>query len=172
MTFTQFQAECISMFGSHTKLPKINLPCIVLAHLQHQHSKRSTPEKKRSKEQTELIQQQEKETENLRTTQATGVSLQKLVSAVSQAMVCLCVGNKKTISDNKDTGGKKFVGTSRLLKPAMGIDGSLDINLAYQFCKDTGHELENCKWLQHKLAHVCMTTQGVVTEELLNPSHH
>ena len=35
MTFTQFQAECISMFDLHTKLPKIYLPQTILACLEH-----------------------------------------------------------------------------------------------------------------------------------------
>ena len=60
-------------------------------------------------------------------------------------MFCLYVGNKKTTSDNKDTGGKKLVGTSRPPKPAMGMDGSLDTNMTCWYYKDTGPELENCK---------------------------
>ena len=54
----------------------------------------------------------------------------------------------------------------------MGVDGSLDINLTCQYCKDTSHELQNYKPLQGKLAHECMATQGVVSEDYLNPSHH
>ena len=42
-----------------------------------------------------------------------GVSPQQLVSIILQTMVCLYVGEKKRTSDNKDTGGKKFRGTSR-----------------------------------------------------------
>ena len=74
-----------------------------------------------------------------------------------------------TTADNKETGGEKVVGTSRPPNPAMGIDESLNINLMCWYCKDTSNELENCNWLQCKLAHECMAMQGVVTEELLNP---
>ena len=49
----------------------------------------------------------------------------------------------------------------------MGVDGSLDINLTCWYSKDTGHELENCKQLQNKLANECAATQSIVTEESL-----
>ena len=134
--------------------------------------KRSHQKKRKLQVQTELIQQQKEEIENLKASLATKVSQQQLVSAILQEMSYLFVGNKKTTSDNNNTGGKKFLGTSRPPKSAMGTDGSLDINLICWYCKDTGHKLENCKQLQCKLAHECMTMQGVVTEELLNVSHH
>ena len=64
------------------------------------------------------------------------------------------------------------MGTHRPPKPSMGVDGSLDISLMCQYCKDTGHKLENCKWLQNQLAHKCAATCGIVTEESLNTKHH
>ena len=72
--------------------------------------------------------------------------MKQLVSAILQAIFCLYVGYTKT-TDNKDMGGKKFVGTSRPHKPDMGIHWSLDINQTYWYCKDTRHELDNCKQL-------------------------
>ena len=87
-------------------------------------------------------------------------------------MFCLYVANKKTALDNLGNDGKKFVGTPRPPKPSMGIDGSLDTTFTCQYCKDTGHELDNCKWLQCKLVHECVATQEIVTEELLNTSLH
>ena len=64
------------------------------------------------------------------------------------------------------------MGTPRPLKPSAGVDGSLDNNLMCPYCKDMGHELENCKQLQNKLTHEHAATQSVVTEELLNTKHH
>ena len=63
----------------------------------------------------ELIEKQKWEIENLKATQATRVSSQQLVNAISQAMSCLYVGNKKTPDSNSSNGGKKFVGTPRPL---------------------------------------------------------
>ena len=103
----------------------------------------------------ELIEKQKWKIENLKATQATGVSPQQLVSVILHAMSCLYVGNKKTPKSNTSNGGKKFMGTPRPPKPSMGVDGSLDINLTCQYCKDTGHKLENCKQLQNKLACKC-----------------
>ena len=65
-------------------------------------------------------------------------------------MFCLYVGSKKAPSDSQSNGGSKFVGTPRPSKPPMGIDWSLDVNLMCWYCKDTGHELGNCKQLQKK----------------------
>ena len=95
----------------------------------------------------------------------------KLVTAISQAMSCLYVGDKK-MQPNKIESGNKFMGIPRPPKPLAGVDGSLDNNLTCRYCKDTGHELENCRWLKNKLAHECAATQNIVTEESLNLNCH
>ena len=59
-------------------------------------------------------------TENLKVLQATGISLQQLTSAVSQAVSCLYVGNMKVPLEDKEKGGKSFAGTTRHPKPTMG----------------------------------------------------
>ena len=119
----------------------------------------------------ELIEKQKLEIENLKATQATGVSPQQLVTAISQAMSCLYVGDKK-IQPSKIDSGSKFMGISRPPKPSAGVDGSLDNNLTCQYCKDTRNELENCRQLKNKLACEHAATQSIVTEDLLNPNHH
>ena len=92
------------------------------------------------------------------------MSPQQLVSAISQAMSCLYVGNKKTLSNNPSNGSKKLVGTHRPSKLSVGIDGSLDVNLMCWYSKDTGHGFDNCKWLQQKLV--------FMTEESLNTNNY
>ena len=87
-------------------------------------------------------------------------------------MSCLYVGNKKTPMENKSNSGKKFMGTPRPSKALVGVGGPLSNNLMCWYCKDTRHELENCKQLQNKLAHKHAATQGIVTEELLKIKHH
>ena len=57
--------------------------------------KKNSREDKKIKSQTELIEKQKWEIENLKATQATGVSSQQLVTAILQAMSCLYVGDKK-----------------------------------------------------------------------------
>ena len=128
----------------------------MLANLEHQQRVTPTARKKviakiGIQAQTRLIEQQKWEIENLKATQATGVSPQQLVNAILQAMSYLYVGNKKTLTNNSSNGDKKFVGTPRPSKPSMGIDGSLDASLTCQYCKDTGHEIDNSKQLQQKL---------------------
>ena len=120
----------------------------------------------------ELIEKQKWKIENLKAAQATGVSSQQLVNAISQVMSCLYVGTKKTPMDNISNSGKKFMGTPRPPKPSMGVDGSLDTNLKCWYCKNTSHELGNCKWLQNKLDHKYAATWSIATEESLNTKHH
>ena len=108
---------------------------------------------------------------NLKAAQATGVSPQQLVTAILQAMSCLYVGDKKT-QPSKIESGSKFMGIPRPPKPSAGVDGSLDNNLTCRYCKDTGHELENCRQLKNKLAHKHAAMQSIVTEESLNLNCH
>ena len=86
-------------------------------------------------------------------------------------MSCLYVGNKET-QPSKTNCGNKFMGIPRSPKPSAGVDGSLDNSLTCWYCKDTGHELENCRQFKNKLAHEHATTQSIVTKESLNPNHH
>ena len=82
------------------------------------------------------------------------------------------MGAKKALSNNPSNDGKKFIGKPRPSKLSMGIDGSLDENLMFQYCKETGHELDNCKWLQQKLASEHAAMWSIVTEGSLNTNHH
>ena len=132
--------------------------------------KKSNSKDKKIQAQTELIEKQKWEIENLKATQATEVSLQQLV--ILQVMSCLYVGNKKTPTENTCNSGKKFMGTPRPPKPSMQVDGSLDTNLTCWYCKDTRHKLENCKWLHNKLAHEHAAMPSIATEKSLNIKHH
>ena len=142
MNFMQTQAECISVFGLRIKAPKIKTAMNSVGSSgalkeQKTHSQKKSNSKDRQiQAQTELTEQQKWEIENLKATQATGVSLQQLVNVISQAMSCLYVGNRKTQMENTSNSGKKFMGTPRPPKPSMGIDGSLDTNLTCWYCRD------------------------------------
>ena len=177
MSFMQFQAECMSMFGLQIKPQKVKAATNsvslsgALKEQKTRSQKKNSGKDKKIKAQTELIEKQKWEIENLKATQATGVSPQQLVTAISQALSCLYVGNKET-QPSKTNSGNKFIGIPRPPKPSAGVDGSLDNNLTYQYCKDTGHEVENCRQLKNKLAHECAVMQSIVTGEALNPNHH
>ena len=133
MNFTQFQAECISMFGSQIKAPILKAVTHSVSSSgalkeQKTHSqKRNSGKDKKIKAQTELIEKQKWEIENLKAAQATGASPQQLVTAILQAMSCLYVGDKKT-HPSKIKSGSKFMGIPRPPKPSAGVDGSLDNN--------------------------------------------
>ena len=177
MNFTQFQAECISMFSSRIKAPKLKAATNSVSSSGAIKEQKTCSQKKNSgkdrkiKAQTELIEKQKWEIENLKAAQATEVSPQQLVTAISQAMSCLYVGDKKT-QPSKMESGSIFMGTPRPPKLSAGVDGSLDNNLTCRYCKDTGHELENCRQLKNKLAHERAAMQSIVTEESLNLNRH
>ena len=133
--------------------------------------KKNSGKDKKIKAQTDLTEKQKQEIENLKAAQTTGASPQQLVTAISQAMSCLYVGNKK-IQPNKTNSGSKFMGIPRPPKPSAGVDGSLDNNLTCWYCKDTWHELENCRRLKNKLACECAAMQSIATDGSLNPNHH
>ena len=73
-------------------------------------------------------------------------------------MSCMYVGTKKLASD-QETKGKLFLGTNRPPELSKGLDGPLDPNLSCWYFKDTGHEKENCRHLQKKMAHDHLAAQ-------------
>ena len=103
MNFTQFRAECISMFGSQIKALKMKTATSSISAsgaLKEQKTcsqKKNSSKDKKIQAQMELIEKQKWEIENLKAVQAMGVSPQQLVNTILQAMSCLYVGDKKTI---------------------------------------------------------------------------
>ena len=153
MNFMQFWAKCISMFGSRIKALKMKAATNSVSSSgalkdQKTHSQKKNSNKdKKIKAQTELIEQQKWEIENLKAAQATGVSPQQLVIVITKAMSCLYVGDKKTPMENNSNSCKKFIGTPRPPKPSVEVDGSLNNNLTCWYCKENGHELGSCSKL-------------------------
>ena len=155
MLFTQFCAKCVFMSGSRSKKVKVStathtiddVTSAKIGELKKTCSQLCAQKnKKKWQLQTELTEQQIKESEKLKATQAPGVDAQQLVKAITQAMSCMYVGTKKLASD-QETIGKPFSGTNWPPELSKGLDGSLDPNLSCQWCKDTSHEKENCMWL-------------------------
>ena len=66
----------------------------------------------------------------------------------------IIVGNKPNSSNSglSDCTDKPYLGKPRPLQLALGIDGSLNPELAYWYCEDTSHLKENCVKLSPKLA--------------------
>ena len=101
------------MFGLRIKAPKLKAVTNsvnssgVLKELKTRSQRKNSGKDKKIKAQTELIEKQKWEIENLKAAQATGVSPQQLVTAISQSMSCLYVGDKKTQSSKIESGIKK-----------------------------------------------------------------
>ena len=116
MSFTQFCAECVFMFGYQSKKVKViiathtinDVTSAKLGKQKKTHSQlHAQKNKKKWQVQTKLIEQQQKEIEKLKAAQALGVDTQQLVKAITQAMSCMYVGTKKSASD-QETRGKPF----------------------------------------------------------------
>ena len=81
-----------------------------------------------------------------------------LVSAISQAVTTgLKLGSQLTSKGGMDSKGirfmsKPYLGKPRLSQLAPGTDISLNLELEWRYCKDTGHLKENCIKLNHQLA--------------------
>ena len=58
------------------------------------------------------------------------------------------------------TGGK-FFGKRREPKVAAGIDGTTDLDKSCNYCKDMGHEKNNCLRLQKHNAFVASKREGL-----------
>ena len=112
------------MFGSQIKATKLKTATnsISLSRAskeQKTHSqKKNSGKVKKIQAQTKLTEKQKWEIENLKATQARGVSPQQLPTVILQAMSSLYVGEKKTLSNSNS--GKKFMGTPRPPKPSAG----------------------------------------------------
>ena len=92
-----------------------------------------------------------------------------LVNAISQAVTTsLKMGSQPTVKgevENKGAGfnSKPYLGKPRPSQLAPGTDGSLNPELEYCYCKDTGHLKDNCIKLNCQLAY-----QQKSTEKLAN----
>ena len=78
-----------------------------------------------------------------------------LVETITQAVASnLNIGGKNTKPNNSSSGytSKPYLGKPQPLQLAHGIDGSLDLALTCQYCKDTSHLKENCVKLTQRLA--------------------
>ena len=89
------------MFGSQIKAPKMkaamnNISSSGALKEQKTHSqKKNISKEKKIQAQTEVIEKQKWEIENLKVAQATGVSPQQLVTAILQAMSCCMWATRK-----------------------------------------------------------------------------
>ena len=103
--FIQFCIECISMFGLCTKRTLITSTNASKTSGEQKMTHSQTKRKKILKC-TELTEQQRKETENLKATQATRVSPQQLVTISQAIMSCMYVGPKNPSSECKNNDDK------------------------------------------------------------------
>ena len=77
-----------------------------------------------------------------------------LVETITQAVASSLKMDKTTKLDSSSGGftSKPYLGKPHPLQLAPGVDGSLDLALTCQYCKDTGHPKENCVKLTQQLS--------------------
>ena len=97
-----------------------------------------------------------------------------MIEAMTQAMACMYNTTKdpsKKMSGTKHLGGKPYLGKTKEPQITKGLDGTTDPNLTCQYCKDSGHELVNCKKLQQKIQREQLAAESVIAEMALNKKH-
>ena len=78
-----------------------------------------------------------------------------LVETITKAVASnlnINAGNKPQQGEASGYTGRPYLGKPRPWKLAPGVNGSLDPELSYQYCKDTSHLKENCVKLNKRLA--------------------
>ena len=68
-------------------------------------------------------------------------------------------------------GGKLYLGKSRPLEIIKGLDGTTNPSHMCHYCKDTGHELDNCGKLQHKIRWEQLVTESIKGEQVFNKKY-
>ena len=71
-----------------------------------------------------------------------------LQTVVTSALQTVQLGECSQSSIGRQS--KPFLGKPQEPQLAAGKDGTIDPDKTCQYCKDTGHEIDNCKCLQHK----------------------
>ena len=59
--------------------------------------------------------------------------------------------SQQKMTGMKSIGVKPYFGKSQPPENMKGLDEMTDPNLMYHYCKDFGHELDNCRKLQQKI---------------------
>ena len=158
-SFTKFQGWLVTMFGGHVKQSWSSATSIDsnVNLIDETEGKLS----KNSRQHQNKINQQEVQIKSLQNQnqQIQGLLDPKLlVNVISQAVTTsLKLGLQLTSKGGMDSKGTGFVSKPYLEKPrpsqlAPGTDGSLNLELECQHCKDTGHLKENCIKLNCLLA--------------------
>ena len=182
IAFTKFWAECISIFGTRSKrAAKTTVSTNVVKNylgkagqlVKSANQICKDKKKEKIKAQTEMIQQQKKEIENLN---AAGMQMdpKKLIEAMTHAMACMYHTSKdpsRKISGMKPLGGKPYLGKTKQPQITKGLDSTTDPNLTCRYCKDSGHKLDNCKKLQQKIQWGQLEAERVIAEKVLNKKH-
>ena len=175
--FTKFWGQLVTVFGGHTKQSQSSATSIDSnVHLINEIEGKLS---KNSRQCWNRINQQEAQIKSLQNQnqQLQGLLDPKLlVDAISQAVTTgLKLGSQSTDKGGMNSKGAEFVSKPYLWKPrpsqlAPDTDESLNLELEWQYCKDTGHLKDNCiklnHWLameqksDHKVAPTCSSTSN------------
>ena len=177
MPFTQFCVECVFMFGSWSNKVKVStathaiddVTSVKIGEQKKTHSQLCSQKNKKKWQVDRLDWAAEKRNWKVKSHSSPWSWHTTACESHHTGYVMHVCGHKEISKWPRDQ-GKPFLGTNRPTELSKGLDGSLDPNLSCQYCKDTGHEKENCRWLQKKLAHDHLATQEHKT--LGNNNHH
>ena len=160
-TFTQFRGQLALTFGSHSKLGKVSSWTAAIETTASVISEVSWEPKLSNKfwQRQHKIDQQAAKISSLEEQNKILAQLLEpkfLVETITKAVASnLNINMDKKSQPEQTSGytGRPYLGKPRPLKLAPGIDGSLNPELSYWYCKDTGHLKENCVKLNRRLTY-------------------
>ena len=128
--------------------------------------------KEKIRAQTEVIEQWQKEIENLK---AVHMQLdKKMIEAMMQAMACMYntqKGSGQKSSDMEPSGGKPYLVKSGPPGVAKGHDGITNLSLICHYCRNAGHNLDKCSQQQHKIRREQLVAESIIFKQVLNKKH-
>ena len=159
-TFTQFQGQLALTFGSCSRLGKVSFRTAAIETTASMISEGSQEPKllKNSWQRQNRIDQQAAKISSLEAQNQKLAQLLEpkfLVETITKAVASnlnINAGNKPQQGEASGYTGRPYLGKPRPWKLAPGVNGSLDPELSYQYCKDTSHLKENCVKLNKRLA--------------------
>ena len=158
-SFTQFQGHLAVTFsgcsksgktGSHTASVEVS-SCVISDEAgEHRLSKNSRQRQNKINQQDPQISSLEAQNRKLSQLLEPKFLVETITQAVASSLNIN--GNNKPSNSSSGYTSKPFLGKPHPSQLAPGVDGSLDLALTCQYCKDTGHLKENCMKLTLRLA--------------------
>ena len=97
-----------------------------------------------------------------------------MIEALTQVMACMYNtqrGPSQKSAGTKPIEGKPYLGKTIASEVAKGLEATTNPSHMCHYCKDTGHEIDNCSKLQHKIRREQLAVESIIVQKVLNKKH-